>query len=362
MFANLAGMPVHAHEEYVIAVDTIGILDQADIHLFMHQVSEYIMHTCHLPVRSSCLHPFGIGLYKLDTTFHKDILIQGNPHDIDGVDVTFISQDRALNRRVMNYTRYGWLMLLEYPLDYRSLEYIDQALAPFAKMVTWHNNGRSLGYVLVKCLYNGAESVPRSLVLRQGDKNGTGWSWTVPVFILNWEHLDVFHPDIEDVPPNGNPHPLPQPPPQHDVDQAHHLADQLLHNVAGHGNAQQGQDAVLGQPPQEQEQEQGQVQDNEPQVQNDYWEAAAQAQEQDNQGWLAWPQPLPAQNQVNLLRSRSRSRGRCKKMSLRFKMILGRQQPKHRSKTIKDGWPGHSPSLLRIRCKFKWIKKKAWMA
>jgi hypothetical protein len=136
LFANLAGNPLHTHEEYVIAVDTIGILDQADIHPFMHQVSEYITQVCHLPVRSSCLHPFGIGLYRLDTTFHKDILIQGNPHII-GVDVTFINQDRTLNRRVMNYTRYGWLMLLGYPLDYRNLEYIDQALAPFAMAQQW---------------------------------------------------------------------------------------------------------------------------------------------------------------------------------------------------------------------------------
>jgi hypothetical protein len=45
--------------------------------------------------------------------------------------------------------------------------------------------------------------------------------------------IDVFHPDIEEVPPNGNP----QAPPQQDIDQAHHIADQLLHNLAGHGNA-----------------------------------------------------------------------------------------------------------------------------
>jgi hypothetical protein len=75
----------------------------------------------------------------------------------------------------------------------------------------------------------------------------------VPVFILNWEHLDGFHPEIEDVPPNGNPHPLPQAPPQQDIDQAHHLADQLLHNLAGHGNAHHGQNAAWGQPPQAQD-------------------------------------------------------------------------------------------------------------
>jgi hypothetical protein len=33
-------------------------------------------------------------------------------------------------------------------------------------LVTWHNNRRSLGYVLIKCLYNDVQSVPRSLALK----------------------------------------------------------------------------------------------------------------------------------------------------------------------------------------------------
>jgi hypothetical protein len=57
----------------------------------MHQASDDITQVRHLPVRSVCWHPFGIGLYQLDTTFHKDLLLEVNPHDIDGVDVTFIN-------------------------------------------------------------------------------------------------------------------------------------------------------------------------------------------------------------------------------------------------------------------------------
>jgi hypothetical protein len=106
-FVNLSSNVVHAHEEYVIAVDTFQVLDQEDIHPFMHQVSEYIIGVRHLQVRLVYSHPFGIGLYQLDTTFHKDLLLEGNPHVIDGVGVTFINQDHALNRRVMKYIRYG---------------------------------------------------------------------------------------------------------------------------------------------------------------------------------------------------------------------------------------------------------------
>jgi hypothetical protein len=69
-------------------------------------------------------------------------------------------------------------MLLGYPLDYRNLAHIDQVIASFGKMVTCHNNGRDLGYVLVKCLYNDPQTVLRSLVLRQGGIEGIGWNWT----------------------------------------------------------------------------------------------------------------------------------------------------------------------------------------
>jgi hypothetical protein len=84
-------------------------------------------------------------------------------------------------------------MLLGYPLDYRNLVHIDQSVASFGKMVIWHNNGRYLGYVIVKCLYNDRQTIPTSLVLRQGGIDGTGWNWMVLVYILNWELLNEWH-------------------------------------------------------------------------------------------------------------------------------------------------------------------------
>jgi hypothetical protein len=108
----------------------------------------------------------------------------GNVHDISGIQVSFINHDHDANRRNWDYSRYGWITLLAYPFDYRNLAHIDQAVASFGKMVTWHNNGRDLGYVLVKCLHNDPQTDPRSLVLRQGGIERTGLNWTVPMYIL----------------------------------------------------------------------------------------------------------------------------------------------------------------------------------
>jgi hypothetical protein len=121
-------------------------------------------------------------------------------------------------------------MLLAYPFDYRNLAHIDQAVASFGKMVTWHNNGRDLGYVLIKCLHNDHQTDPRSLVLRQEGIEGTGWNWSVPMYILNWEHLNEWHADMDDLPLDGNPHPLPLPPQDDEIDQAEGIVEQFLQN------------------------------------------------------------------------------------------------------------------------------------
>jgi hypothetical protein len=121
-------------------------------------------------------------------------------------------------------------MLLGYPLDYRNLVHIDQAVASFGKMITWHNNGRDLGYILVKCLYNDPQTIPRSLVLKKGGIEGTGWNWMVLVYILHGEHRNGWLADMDDLPLDGNPHPLPLPPQDDEIDQAENLAEQFLQN------------------------------------------------------------------------------------------------------------------------------------
>jgi hypothetical protein len=82
-----------------LALNILQILDIADIPEFMNHVRDYIAHAIHIPVRSICCHPFGIGLYQLDITFDKDPVMAGNVHDINDIQVSIINHDHALNRR-----------------------------------------------------------------------------------------------------------------------------------------------------------------------------------------------------------------------------------------------------------------------
>uniref|UniRef100_A0A0A9F2U0 Uncharacterized protein n=1 Tax=Arundo donax TaxID=35708 RepID=A0A0A9F2U0_ARUDO len=178
---------------------------------------------------------------------------------IDGFSIRFIDHDRARNFRDSPYSRKGWIMFLGYPLDYLEFKYLDQACVSFGKMTHWHHNPRNMAFVLVKCLYNDAESVPRSLVLRQGfEDGGHGCAWTCPVYILNWEHTNQFIAGEDDVPPGGNPHPFEEPIIPGESEMVEDMVNQLLQNPQG----------------------------------DPLWEvAAAQVNNNNNQGWPAWQQP-----------------------------------------------------------------------
>uniref|UniRef100_A0A0A9B1C7 DUF7597 domain-containing protein n=1 Tax=Arundo donax TaxID=35708 RepID=A0A0A9B1C7_ARUDO len=134
--------------------------------MFLQQVMQYIQNEQHLHVRFSCKHPHGIGLIQLGDQLQRDRLFRGSPHNIDGFRVRFIRHDKARNFRDAPYHRNGWILFLGFPLDYMTLEHVDEACASFGKMIYWHDYPENKGFVLVKCLYDDAESVPRSLVFR----------------------------------------------------------------------------------------------------------------------------------------------------------------------------------------------------
>jgi hypothetical protein len=127
------------------------VLQPGDNQEFLQQIRHYLINELNLHVASTCIHPLGVGLIELESARHRDGLMLGKLHEVDGIRVRFIRHDYGLNRRSKPYTRFGWIMILGFPLDYRALNFIDQAVAPFGKLISWHNNPRAKGYVLVKC-------------------------------------------------------------------------------------------------------------------------------------------------------------------------------------------------------------------
>jgi hypothetical protein len=152
---------MHVHEQFVIRVNIAEVLQLHDNQDFIHQVRHVINNDLDLQFISSCLQPLSIGLFRLETSLHMDIMLTSNIYDIDRAKVRFIRHDHNRNQREHPYTIFGWIMVLGFPLDYKSLKHVDQTMASFGKLVSWHNNPRVMGLVLLKCLYNGVHSVPK---------------------------------------------------------------------------------------------------------------------------------------------------------------------------------------------------------
>ena len=98
-------------------------------------------------------------------------------------------------------------MFLGFPLDYQLPEFVRAAVSPFGHLLNWLE-GPNKYRVLSKCLLLSLERVPWSLVISQGTLiRGAGRSWSVLVFVLNGQFLDIFPQDEDPVPFDGNPQP-----------------------------------------------------------------------------------------------------------------------------------------------------------
>lgn len=160
----------------------------------------------------------------------------------------FICRDRACNFHEVSYAIKGWILLLGFPVGLMNDMCIHQAVASFGKLLRWHNSHRIKSYVLVKCIYKYVNDVPRSIVLTQDDESmGLGCSWIVLVYVPTPEdewwlgNIDTVANQEDDVPPNGNPHPLPEDDEDEEFLQAEgdFMENLVNQNVNGpHGDAQ----------------------------------------------------------------------------------------------------------------------------
>ena len=101
-------------------------------------------------------------------------------------------------------------MFLGFPLDFQSMDYVKEAVAPFGCLLFWDNNSQNKSRVLVKALVLSPDRIPQSLIFSTGSMlGGNGYSWSVPVYILNGQFPDDFPQNEDPVPMDGIPHPLP---------------------------------------------------------------------------------------------------------------------------------------------------------
>jgi hypothetical protein len=154
---------------------------------------------------------FGVGLFHLSSPNSKNALVEHGAFQIQpDVFVRFIDPSDAENHRAVHGFHNGWLMLLGVPPDYRNNLDIANAISTFGKYHHWNNQDPLKARVLVYASFLSIASVPRDVVFGKfGTIGGVRESWTAVVYILTAEFADALPADEDQMPLDGNPHPLP---------------------------------------------------------------------------------------------------------------------------------------------------------
>jgi hypothetical protein len=101
-------------------------------------------------------------------------------------------------------------MLLSVPLDYRNDYDLANAISSFGKLLHWHQDDALLERTICYVAFQSEAKVPRDIVFtKYASVGGVKESWTAACFILTAEFADELPHDEDQMPLNGNPHPMP---------------------------------------------------------------------------------------------------------------------------------------------------------
>ncbi|TVU01264.1 hypothetical protein EJB05_53303, partial [Eragrostis curvula] len=198
--------PPPRHEDFGVVTITPLPGNQILFHNIHEVVHEFL--TVFKRVRIRDIQPTHLGqaLVRFEYVHDRDNLINAGVHHYGGCDFEIHRHNEARNWRGLDFNRECWLLLLGFPLDYRSAEFIQSALCTFAKVESWEDELGQVARLLVKAKVTELQDVPPFLVLT--DVEGyRGNSWTAQCEIINQRLLGVLAADEEPVPQlvNGAP-------------------------------------------------------------------------------------------------------------------------------------------------------------
>jgi hypothetical protein len=155
---------------------------------------------------------FGVGLFQLGSPHSREALVQHGAFNLlNNSTVRFVNVDECEeNHRVVQGFRTGWLMFLGIPPDYRNDYDITNAVPTFGKFHYWSSDDPIKSRALVYASFPSPALVPRDVVFGKfASVGGVRKSWTAAVYILTADFAEALPADEDQMPPDGNPHPLP---------------------------------------------------------------------------------------------------------------------------------------------------------
>jgi hypothetical protein len=173
-------------------------------------VIEYLVEHRRLGVRDIQRSHLGQVLVQFNSVLDRDNLVLLGPQQY--LDATFTTQrhNDAWNHKALFFNRECWLMLLGFPLDYRSSEYLQAAIGSFDRLILWEEDKHNVNRTMLRVRVTSLEEVPQFIVFSKAD-GFLSDSWTVQCEIIQ-QNLLGGQPQDEDpvpvVPEDGQQFPL----------------------------------------------------------------------------------------------------------------------------------------------------------
>jgi hypothetical protein len=162
-------------------------------------VKEYLVEHRRLGVRDIQRSHLGQVLVQFSSVLERDnLVLLGLQHYLDA---TFTAQrhNDAWNHRALVFNCECWLMLLGFPLDYRSSEYLQAAIGSFGRLLLWEEDRHNVYRTMLRVRVTSREEVPQFIVFSEADVF-IGDSWTVQCEIIQQTLLGGQAQDEDPVP------------------------------------------------------------------------------------------------------------------------------------------------------------------
>ena len=163
--AVASSRPVPRHEDW--AIFNINPLpgNALNFNAVSDVLEDFFVDVARVQIRTIQRTHLGQALVQFVRVYERDTLIANSPHQFDNVAISFVKHNQGRNWRRVTFNREVWLMLAGFLFDYCEEEYIDNALAPFGRMLTWDKNPDHKNRLMVRARVVDLESVPHFIVL-----------------------------------------------------------------------------------------------------------------------------------------------------------------------------------------------------
>jgi hypothetical protein len=162
-------------------------------------VRKYLVEHRRLGVRDIQRSHLGQVLVQFSSVLERDNLVLLGPQNYLDATFTALRHNDAWNHRALFFNCECWLMLLGFPLDYRSSEYLQAAIGSFGRLLLWEEDKHNVYRTMLRVRVTSREEVPQFIVFSEAD-GFIGDSWTVQCEIIQQTLLGGQAQDEDPVP------------------------------------------------------------------------------------------------------------------------------------------------------------------